>query len=69
MLHVGMKVHILLPFQDGSFHEGIIYNYRPERRWPWHVWPDHWSRDEAGIAYAETELEPVEAERRRTRDE
>ena len=38
---------------------GVIYDYVPSRRWPFHVRPDGWPEDVAGIAYTEEELEPI----------
>jgi hypothetical protein len=39
--------------------QGTIYNYIPGRPCPWHVRPDNWEPDFAGIAYMADELQPV----------
>ncbi|GHO95440.1 hypothetical protein KSF_054880 [Reticulibacter mediterranei] len=57
MLEVGMRVRILVPFEDGGYREGIIYECCPGRPWPWHVLVDGWSEKWGGIAFAGEELE------------
>lgn len=59
MLEVGMRVRILVPFEDGVYREGIIYECCPGRPWPWHVLVDGWSEKWGGVAFAGEELEAL----------
>lgn len=63
MLEIGMKVYILFPLHENRRRTGVIYNYLPQRQWPYHVRPDGWPEDKPGIACTEEELEPIEEPR------
>jgi hypothetical protein len=62
-LAVGMRVRICAgEFLTFLGKQGVIYDYLPDHMWPWHVRLDDWPKDEPGIAFAESELEPIEQE-------
>jgi hypothetical protein len=57
-LLIGARVRILA---DGEMigQRGTVYRHLSDRPAPWHVRPDSWSSDEAGIAYEASELEVI----------
>lgn len=57
---VGARVRILLPDSDHNGCIGTIYDYLPGYCHPYHVRPDGWDANMAGIAYTENELKLVE---------
>lgn len=57
-ISLGARVRILTGKLAGE--QGTIYRHMPERPAPWHVRPDLWPADEAGIAYTAKELQIVE---------
>jgi hypothetical protein len=63
MLAIGTRVYILFPLPSSRLRKGVIYDYLPWRKWPYHVRPDGWPEDKPGLACTETELEPIEKPR------
>lgn len=39
---------------------GTVYNHLPSRPYPWHVRPDGWDKNEAGVALKADEIEMIE---------
>jgi hypothetical protein len=58
-LKVGDRVRVLVANRDGTYHDGTIYRHLPSRPHPWHVRPDGWPSDVAGISYSASELEKI----------
>ena len=58
MLEIGTRVTILYP-DPANPRTGVIYDYIPYKWWPYHVQPDGWREDKAGIACTEAELIPI----------
>lgn len=57
-LRIGARVRILAAGEMQG-QQGVIYCHLPSRPAPWHVRPDGWPADEAGVAYMADELEVI----------
>lgn len=56
-----MRVRILIPLLHGIAQEGVVTGHASfSREMPWHVKPDNWPKNLAAIAFAASELEPLE---------
>jgi hypothetical protein len=59
MVPIGTRVTMRYP-DPATPRMGVIYDYIPYKRWPYHVRPDGWPEDRPGIACTEAELVPLD---------
>lgn len=60
-LTMSIPVQITMLMVAGIPTQGVMYEYRPGRIWPWLVRPDGWRKDRPGIAFGINDIEPLES--------